>query len=113
MTANTHIVGVAGALAVVTGTAVVLAVRKLGVFKKVKWEEGPMGPLEFVYVEHKGPYKNIGAAFKRLEKELREKGVAVADSTHTFVGALLYPMRSTPCCAQQHRCCAEARGDTL
>ena len=113
MTTTTQIAGVAAALAVVASTAVVLGAKKLGVFKKVVWAEGPMDALEFVYVEHQGPYKNIGAAFKRLEKELKEKGVAVADSTHTFVGALLYPMRSTPCCAQQHRCCAEARGDTL
>ena len=93
MTTTTQIAGVAAALAVVASTAVVLGAKKLGVFKKVVWAEGPMDALEFVYVEHKGPYKNIGAAFKRLEKELKEKGVAVADKTHTFVGAMASSFR--------------------
>lgn len=106
MTAATQIAGVAGAVVLVAGTALALAAQHLGIFKKVKWTEGPMEELEFVYVEHKGSYKNIGNAFELLAKALTEKGVAVTQQSHTFVGTMPLHLRSTACSAQQDRCSA-------
>lgn len=98
MPAATQTAGVVGAVIVVTGTALVLAAQKFGVFKKVKWEEGPMQEQNIVYVEHKGPYQNIGKAFEKLSKDLEAAGIPVTKNSHTFVGAV--------CPRAQHRCYA-------
>mmetsp|Transcript_28635 Transcript_28635/g.80650 ORF Transcript_28635/g.80650 Transcript_28635/m.80650 type:complete len:183 (+) Transcript_28635:229-777(+) len=59
---------------------------KLGVFRRVEWSPGSLEGFSYVYVEHKGAYRNIGPKYCELSKLLQEAGVKVSRHTNRAIG---------------------------
>ena len=48
----------------------------IGVFKKIKFEEGKVGPVKFVHRKHSGPYKNSGIHFGEILSILEDQDLS-------------------------------------
>ena len=70
---------------------------RLGVFSKVTWTKGAMEGFKFAYVDHSGPYNEIGPRYAELHKLLEsEAGIKVGFKTHRSVGIFYDNPETTP-----------------